>query len=336
MLQSLSRMPKEMSSESRRQLLNAVTDLFLRDGEPTEAAKSHYGEIALQTLPHLPAEERRDYAEGVAATPTLPRQVAVALADDADADVARLVLKLSPVLTDSDLAAVALGQTQAHLLAIAERARLSESLTEILVERGDSAVLETVSSNEGASFSDSGFERLLERGDAAVGQALSRRSDLAPDRAQRVLHIVQQLTEAGEAGSREAATLARQARQQRREVRLLIADLQSGERKLDDIVVMLAEEDRAVHLAQVLAVAAGIANDQVLRALLQRDVSAAAVLCRVLQIGKETFREVLELRRRRLYFANQDLDADCDAYVALDLATAERTLRFLRLKTSVG
>ena len=31
MLQSLSRMPADMSSDSRRQLLNAVTDLFLLD-----------------------------------------------------------------------------------------------------------------------------------------------------------------------------------------------------------------------------------------------------------------------------------------------------------------
>lgn len=76
---------------------------------------------------------------------------------------ARLVLSLS-VLTDTDLAAIAVSQSQQHLVAIAERARLSESVTDILVERGDQKILHTVSANEGANFSDRGFDRLLERG----------------------------------------------------------------------------------------------------------------------------------------------------------------------------
>lgn len=96
MLHSLSRMPAEMSSDSRRKLLNAVTDLFLLDVDPSEAAKDHYGEIALRSLPHLGTEERRHYADSVAEVDTLPRQVAVSLANDGDSEVARLVLKLSP------------------------------------------------------------------------------------------------------------------------------------------------------------------------------------------------------------------------------------------------
>ena len=68
MLQSLSRMPADMSSDSRRQLLNAVTDLFLLDGEPSDTSKSHYGDIALRTLPHLESEDRKQYADSVAAT----------------------------------------------------------------------------------------------------------------------------------------------------------------------------------------------------------------------------------------------------------------------------
>lgn len=66
------------------------------------------------------------------------------------------MLKLSPVLTDTDLAAIAVSQSQRHLMAIAERARLSESVTDILVERGDRGVLHAVSANDGASLSDKG------------------------------------------------------------------------------------------------------------------------------------------------------------------------------------
>lgn len=338
MLQTLARMPAEMSSESRRKLLNAVTDLFLLDVDPSEESKEHYGDIALRSLPHLDADGRRDYANSVAETETLPRQVAVTLANDGDSEVARLVLKLSPVLTDTDLAAIAISQTQEHLAAIAERARLSEGVTDILVERGDQTVLRTVSGNEGAQFSEHGFDRLLQRGgdDAAVGDALARRSDLSPQRAERVLRIVEQMSGPGaETGSHQAAMMARQARQQRREIRLLIADLQAGSRSLDEVVTMLAEEDRAFHLAQVIATRADITNEQALRVLMQRDVSGIAVLARTLELGKDTFHAVLLLRGRRLYFKAKDIEDDLNNYVQLDLATAERTMRFLRLKTKV-
>lgn len=337
MLQSLSRMPADMSSDTRRQLLNAVTDLFLLDEEPSEASKSHYGEIALRSLPHLDAGDRKQYADSVASTEALPREVAVSLANDSDAEVARLVLKLSPVLTDTDLAAIAVSQTQTHLAAIAERTRLSESVTDILVERGDSTVLRTVSGNEGAQFSDHGFDRLLQRGgdDAAVGEALARRSDLSPQRVQRVLRIVEQVADQSER-SAEGDSLAKQARQQRLEVKLLLSDLRAKVRTLAEVVTMLAEDDRAFHLAQVIAASAEVTNEQALRVLLQKDVSGIAVLARILDLDKDAFLAILNLRGRRLYFKAKDVEQDLRDYVQLDMATAERTMRFLRLRTKLG
>lgn len=336
MLRSLSKMPAEMSSESRRQLLNAVTDLFLLDHDPSETSKEHYGEIATTSLPHLDESARRDYAQNVASLPSLPHTVATTLAQDSDVGVARLVLKLSPVLTDTDLAAIALSQSQQHLVAIAERAQLSEGLTDILVERGDRDVLHTVSANEGAAFSDTGFDRLLERGgqDEQIAQAISRRSDLTPTRSSRVLRIVEKLADGAQDG--EAISLAREARQQRLEVKLLLADLVAKVRELDDVVIMLADDDRAYHLAQVLAQSAGITTEQALRVLMQRDATGIAVTCRSLGVMAGAYRSVLKLRARRLYFSSQAVDDDVDDYRKLDLATAERTLRFLKLKTKLS
>lgn len=338
MLRNLTRMPADMSSDSRRQLLNAVTDLFLLDQDPSDLAKAHYGDIAVQSLPHLESADRKDYADHVAAAPSLPREVAVTLASDGDSDVARLVLRLSPVLTDGDLAAIAVSQSQAHLVAIAERARLSEGLTDILVQRGDRDVLQTVSANEGAAFSESGFDTLLQRGgdDAIMTGALARRSDLSPQRAQRVLLIVKQLNDGSPGSTADGASLAQQARQQRLEVKLLLADLTACVRELDDVLVMLAEDDRAYHLAQVLSQAGDISTEQALRVLMQRDVSGIAVMCRSLDVGQDAFRALLDLRGRRLYFSSRDLDDAMRDYMRLDAATADRTLRFLKLKTRLN
>lgn len=340
MLRNLTRMPADMSSDSRRQLLHAVTDLFLLDNDPNEAVKEHYGEIAAGSLGHLGDEDRKGYADRVAAMPTLPHNVAVTLGGDSNAEVARLVLSLSPVLTDTDLAAIAVSQSQQHLVAIAERARLSEGVTDILVERGDQKVLHTVSANEGAAFSNRGFDRLLERGegDATITGALARRSDLAPNRVQRVLRIVEQFSDGGSAAPATDASvsLARQARQQRLEVKLLLSDLAAKVREVDDVLIMLADEDRAYHLSQVLAEISGISIEQALRVLMQRDSSGIAVACRSLGIGATAFRAILQLRARRLYFSSRDVDDDVDAYDKLDLATAERTLRFLKLRTKIA
>jgi uncharacterized protein (DUF2336 family) len=334
-------MPADMSSDSRRQLLNAVTDLFLLDDDPSELAREHYGDIAVHSLSRLDSDDRRGYADHVAAVPSLPRTVAMTLAGDADADVARLVLKLSPVLTDTDLAAIAISQSQQHLVAIAERARLSEGVTDILVERGGSEVLQTVSSNEGAQFSDKGFDTLLSRGgdDAVVTGALAQRSDLTPNRAQRVLRIVEQMADAPAAPNSlisDGQSLARQARQQRLEVKLLLTDLAAKQRQLDDVLIMLADEDRAYHLAQVLAQAADITAEQALRVLMQKDPSGIAVTCKSLGVDDTAFRAIITLRSRRLYFSPQDLDDAVKDYNKLGAATADRTLRFLKLRTKLN
>ena len=341
MLHSLFKLASETSSDARRRLLQAVTDLFFCDPEPTGMSKHHYGEIALRALPHLDSQARQGYADEVAAEPNLPRSVANALAGDADGEVARLVLRLSPVLTDRDLAAIALNQSQEHLAAMAERVRLSEKITDILVERGDSSVLKTVGGNEGAAFSDEGFERLLDRGReaATIPLAVAVRSDLSDVRAERVLRVLAELGEDGGidfASDNEAAAIARLARRQRLEVSQLITDLKGGTRALDDVVIMLAEEDRAYHLAQVLSRVSDIGVEPALRALLRRDVSGIALACRALDIGFPAFAAVLALRARRLMFANKDTEDDLRRYAQIDTAAAERGMRFIRMKARVA
>ena len=73
----------------------------------------------------------------------------------------------------------------------------------------------------------------------------------------------------------------------------------------------------------------------------QLDARRAGIACtrarnRSLGIGATAFRAILQLRARRLYFSAHVVDDDVDAYAKLDLATAERTLRFLKLRTKIS
>lgn len=339
MLQPLFELAAETSSESRRMLLRVVTKLFFYDPDPTVMSKYHYGEIALTSLGHIDTQARQSYADEVAAEPNLPRSVATALAGDPECEVARLVLRLSPVLTDRDLASIALEQSQDHLAAIAERVRLSENVTDILVERGDTDVLKTVGGNEGALFSDDGFDHLLERGREApeIHRTVAIRSDLTEERAERVMAILAELGHGDDAASgSEAGAIARQARQQRLEVSGLLEDLTAKARLLDDVLLMLADEDRAYHLAQVLARKSEITVEHTLRTLLRRDSNGISMTCRALDVGYPAFAAILSLRARRLMFANKHLEDDLRRYAQIDLAAAERSMRFNRMKARLS
>lgn len=346
MLVRLSKMSANASSEGRRAVLNAVTDLFLVDDEPSETAREHYTEIAKRSIGQMKIADKASYAERVAAEPKLPGAIARKLASDDEITTAQLVLRLSPVLTDADLASIAATHSQAHLVAIAERATLSENVTDVLVERGDHKVLRTVSGNEGAAFSEGGFDTLIRRGDgdAQITHNLVERSDSLPaSQARRVLQIAELMsTTSGASLETETVNgftdpqLASKARERRLEVRLLIADLKEGKRAIDDVVELLVKDDRAFDLAQVVSSFSDIPSTQALRALLQKEASAIAVACRAMGLGSDAFRAVLALRAGRLGIPEKQIDKDLASYEGLTTEMSERAMRFLKVRGKVA
>lgn len=327
MLSKLGEAQIDLTSEARNQLLNSVTDLFLLDPNPSATSKEHFGEIAVDTVAELKEDYRKAFSERIAEVPSLPHKVALALGGDVNPDVAQAVLAMSPVLTDGDLAAFALSQSQQHLAAIAERAVLSEQITSVLVSRGDQEVLQRVSGNEGARFSDPSFNELLQRGGEypSVAANLAQRSDMSADRMERVLKAVQVLIDGGKAGP-----FAAQAMQQRLEIGMLLQDLGAGKRKVDDVVTMLAQEGRAYHLAQAIAQETKVGVEKILRAMMQRDASAIGVACKMIGISSLAFREVALFRERRLRTTARSVDDDVAAYSKLTRESAESAMFALR------
>jgi Uncharacterised protein conserved in bacteria (DUF2336) len=344
MLERLKHLASNASPESRRQLLYAVTDLFLMDGAPSEASKEHLTHIADRSLNAMATRDRAAYAGKVAPSPSLPQAVAKRLASDPDAAVASVVLKLSPVLTDQDLAAIALTHSQLHLAAIAERTDLPESVTGILVERGDATVLRCVSGNENARLSEDAMARLMARGkaDSLVFQSLVQRARrLAPEQARRVLQVAAKVAPQANGAAPAAAVadrpnLQRQAQERRLEVKFLLADLQTAKRDLGEVVTLLAGEDRAFDLAQVIATLTNTPNAQILKALLEPDASAIAVACRSIGLSADGFRAILALRQTRLQAGPRQIERDIRAYEELPGEVSDHAMRFLRMRAKVG
>lgn len=342
MLERLKQLATNASPEGRRQLLYAITDLFLMDAAPSDAAQEHLTHIADRSLERMATRDRADYAQKVAPKSALPRAVARRLASDPDIAVANVVLKLSPVLTDGDLASIALSHSQLHLAAIAERADLSETVTGVLVERGDQNVLRCVSGNEGAQFSDEAMVRLIARSkaDPQVFQSLVQRARrLPPEQAARVLRIAAKVAPQRVQPSpapEPPPTLQRQAQERRLELKFLIGDIQSGNRGIGEVVTLLASEDRAFDLAQVIGMMANTPNAQILKALLEPDVSGIAVACRSIGLDPQAFRSILELRQARLHGSPRQIERDLQAFQDLPGEVSEHAMRFLKVRAKVG
>ena len=79
-------------------------------------------------------------------------------------------------------------KSQQHLFAISRRKSIDEPVTDVLVERGDQTVVNSVAVNTGARFSDSGFLQLIKRSEnhPILAEHLGRRRDIPR-------HLFQQL-----------------------------------------------------------------------------------------------------------------------------------------------
>src|SRR4051794_34631665 len=125
MIHKLLQLAGDHSAESRRRLLFAVTDLFLSNVTESPAAVEDFSDIVAIAVDGIADDDKVAYAKRVAPETRLPSDVAKKLATDPDAAVAALILRLSPVLSDEDLVAIAGTHSPSHVLAIAERAMLS-------------------------------------------------------------------------------------------------------------------------------------------------------------------------------------------------------------------
>jgi uncharacterized protein (DUF2336 family) len=120
--------------------------------------------------------------------PTVPHDVALALANDVD-DVSLPMLQFSEVLTDEDLIEIIQHQDPEKQVAVAGRSIVSSSLADALVETGNERAVATLVSNEGATLTESTLTNVVDRfgGSESVGKSLVERKALPVSVAERLL-----------------------------------------------------------------------------------------------------------------------------------------------------
>jgi len=169
------------SAERRAKTLRRVTDLFV-------FGSSHFSDDHIEVFDgvfsHLLADielsARVTLADRLAAIPNAPPKIIRTLAFDDTIDVAGPILTRSTLLDNVALVENARTKSQDHLLAISRRNSLAETVTDVLVERGNREVALSVVQNAGAKLSETGYVRLVKRseGDDELAQSVGARPEI--------------------------------------------------------------------------------------------------------------------------------------------------------------
>jgi uncharacterized protein DUF2336 len=162
-------------------ILRRVTDLFfINVGSYSPDQLELYDGILKVLVAAVEASARAELARRLAPVDQGPANTIRSLALDDAIEVAEPVLAQSNALDDEILTHCITIKGQEHLLAIATRKKLSETVTDQLVTKGDIEVLRTLASNPGAAISDLGFGILVKKStdDAWLSERVARRIDI--------------------------------------------------------------------------------------------------------------------------------------------------------------
>ncbi len=139
---------------------------------------------------------RMALSEHLKECPDIPRDIAMALAQDVDA-VAVPFLEFSDALSDADLIEIIRSVGDAKQCAVARRPSVSSELAESLVEQGSERVVTTLMNNEGATVTEETLDLALDRyaQSEAVSGAVTRRPGLPVHIAERLVNQVSESLE---------------------------------------------------------------------------------------------------------------------------------------------
>lgn len=340
-------------AEGRMNRLWRITDLFItRAGRYSDAQVTLFDEVIGRLAAEIEVKARAKLATRLAPVPGAPPRVMRTLAADV-AEVAAPVLAQSDALRDQDLIDTAKNSSQEHLLAISHRPVLSEPVTDVLVDRGDVAVVRSVSKNGGARFSDAGFGVLVKRSarDDVLAERLGTRADiprhhflklianasdtvrgkLAAAHPEAAADIRQVLADVVGRIRAEAVMTSAQYDAAKKAVAARARSGPLGEAEVYEYAKARKFEETAVAFAHVC----GVPTEVVETALLDERPDMLLILSRTAGLSWSVVKAVLLLHSQRGMSA-LDLEQALTSYERLTAATATKMVEFYRRRRAAA
>jgi uncharacterized protein (DUF2336 family) len=354
LIDELVRVTESGDINERLRILQRVTDLFVAGSRGYSGPQIALFDDVLQKLvADIEAKARAKLAGRLAGIDTAPPKLIRALAFDDEIEVAGPVLTHSRQLTDADLVENASTKSQEHLYAIAQRLKLSEQVTDVLVERGDPRVVRKVAGNKGARFSLAGYGKLATRArqDRKLTLILSERGDLPrqyflkllesasasvrakletdnPHAAREIHDSIDEVATGMQREARESShefsTAARSAKRRFRRQPVSEANVHAP-----------AQAQEFERTAVALAKLGCLPIDLVERALLDQGEDMILILAKAAGCSWSTARELLQM-----YAASRRLQADdfgrlCERYQKLGQETARSIVNFYKKRVEL-
>ena len=181
LLSELNGVLRTVSRTRHIEMLRQVASLFLSNAAIYTPEQREVFDVVIKRLAqNVSSRDLIDLSGRLAAMDAAPADTVAQLSTSDDIAVSGPILEKSNVLTDNDLIGIAKTKSQNHLMAIANRRRINAIVTDVLVDRGDSAVKQKVLTNEGAEISEFGFACLVSAAskDRKLAEIVAKRDDV--------------------------------------------------------------------------------------------------------------------------------------------------------------
>ena len=335
----------------RAEILRRVTDLFVvGSGRFSEDQVELFDDVMGKLVENVERAARTQFGACLAKLSDAPTKIIRQLAFDDAIEVAGPVLLHSEQLDGSALIEAARCKGQEHLLAISGRKILVESVTDVLLERGDDAVVSSTARNDGARFSDFGVSSLVRkaRDDADLASSVWLRPDIPRQDLMKLFGeaseaVKSQLLEADtrkaeliKAAIAEASvqlqTKARAGSVDYAVARSYVGSLHSAG-KLDNAQLhAFANEGSFDKVTAALSLMCDLPIGGIERAFVQKQTDQILVLAKAIDLSWVTTVSLLMLQAGVNGSSRQQLDQCFASFSKLRAKTAQTALQFYRMR----
>ena len=329
-------------------MLRQITDLFLLNaGHYSSDQVALYDDVLQRLISKVDAAARATLAQRIAASEQAPKDTIRSLALDEAIEVAEPILTKSNALDDELLVECITKHGQEHLLAIATRNSISETVSSHLIRRGDRNVLGTIVNNPGARISDTSFEVLIDKSaaDEWLSEHIGRRIDI-PD------HHFRQLVVSASETVRQR--LIGDDPRQQQIINSIIPPAQRGvanpktlkDYRTAELAVKLqepiteaavngfAEAKKLEEMTVAIAKLSGLSAPEIEGFFMGSWSSQVAIILKAIGFHLGTLQTIYCARLPHGAAAESDLTRTKAEFIALRRPTAERILRFYQIRKS--
>jgi uncharacterized protein (DUF2336 family) len=345
LLEELDRAAAQGTSERSAHILASIAELFaLKAGNCTDRQIDLFDEIFIRLTTYLEKSALTHLAGKLADHSRAPVKISRLLAEDDEIGVAAPVLERSKALDRATLIAIASTKSQKHLLALSRRPVLDEAVTDILVDRGDAAVVLSTAKNAGARFSEAGFGKLVDRSheNEELATTVGLRADIPREQLLRLVvrasHEVRTKLEAAnpsfsttiqDAIDGAAGAVIDQADAMAHDYSAAVAELQTAHaqgRLKDAAVAALATANEFEKTVAALGLLCSLPSAAVERAIRHERSDAVLVMARAAGLTWPTAKAILQLRNARRDMSPGEYDRCAASFASLKETIARQAI----------